>query len=219
VNTLGVAWYYNWSTDTGCSGAAEYVPQTWGDWTELSWVSSPSELADRGENTVLGFNEPDHSDQANLSVQRVLELWPEFDQPGLRVGSPATASDGQAWFEEFMQGVEQQGHRVDFVAIHWYGWDTGSCDDVSIFEAYIEWAEQFARPIWVTEWSCRVQSAELNQAFFTAAVEMFGRHPLVERYAWFLARSEGDFAGGALLDQSGVPTAFGEAFMATPALR
>ncbi len=214
LELLQAKWYYNWSTDSGCDTSAEYVPQVWGDWNELSWVASPAELAERGERLVLGFNEPDHSDQANLTVQQVIQLWPEFDQAGFElVGSPAAASDGQAWFEDFMSQVEAEQLRVDFIAIHWYGWESGSCDDVNLLEQYIEWAEQWDLPIWLTEWSCRVQSAEVNQAFFTDAVAMFAQHPLVERYAWYLPRSSGDFAGGALVSGAGELTPFGEVYV------
>jgi hypothetical protein len=149
-----------------------------------------------------------------MSVAQVLTLWPLMDQPGLRLGSPATASDGQAWFEQFMTGVQQQNLRVDFIALHWYGWNAGSCANVTQLENYIKWAEKWGKPLWLTEWSCRQQSAAVTQAFYDAAVAMFAKHPLVERYAWYLTRSSGDFAGGALLDSTGAATPLGTDYAA-----
>jgi hypothetical protein len=179
---------------------------------------TPAKVAAAGYKVVLGFNEPDMAGQANMTVADVLKLWPAFNIPGMRVGSPATASNGQAYFEQFMAGVQQQGLKVDFIALHWYGWTAGSCTPTAnILEDYIKWAEKWNRPLWLTEWSCRLQSADVTRAFYAGAIAMFKRHPLLERYAWFLSRSTGEFSEAALLDVNGNPTAFGQDYIAAPA--
>jgi hypothetical protein len=77
--------------------------------TESAVVNALGAVASAGYDTVLGFNEPNKSDQANLSVSEVLALWPAItSNEAIRVGSPATSADAKAWFEEFMQGVEEQ---------------------------------------------------------------------------------------------------------------
>lgn len=70
---------------------------------------------------VAGFNEPDHSGQANLSVSEALALWPDVVAKvpsGGRLGSPATAGNPVtgSWFPEFMAA----GPTMDFIAVHWY---------------------------------------------------------------------------------------------------
>jgi len=68
----------------------------------------------------LGFNEPDHPDQANMTVQQALDLWPHLTATGMRVGSPATAADPSSsgsWLEQFMDGAKARGYRVDFVCV------------------------------------------------------------------------------------------------------
>lgn len=217
---LKVSWFYNWTAGTKCQiPGVEYVPHLARSWEKETWIPHPRRLVEMGYKVALGFNEPDHADQANLSVDEVLRLWPETDQPGLRIGSPAAASDGQRWFEAFMQGVAERNLRVDFIAIHWYGWTAGTCNDVSLLEEYILWAEQWRKPIWITEWGCRAQSAAVTRKFLNDAVAMFARHPLIERYAWFLSRSDGEFAGGALIDPAGTLTAMGTDYAAKPATR
>lgn len=220
LEALGVAWYYNWAGSTNCDlPDAEFVPQIWGNWQELSWVPSPADIAAQAPNAVLGFNEPDHSDQSNLSVEQALALWAEVDPVGVRVGSPATASDGQAWFESFMAGVAEQGLRVDFIAIHWYGWNNG-CDSVSGLESHIEWAEQWGLPIWVTEWGCRMQSEEITRSFYNDAVAMFENHPLLERYAWFRSyQDDPAWTNGSLVTNDGALTPLGEDFSTAPRLK
>ncbi|HEX9620810.1 MAG TPA: glycosyl hydrolase [Polyangiaceae bacterium] len=219
LDALGVAWFYNWSGSSSCESAAEFVPQIWGSWEALSWVPEPSEVVAAGHPAVLGFNEPDHTGESNLTVEQALSLWEEMDLAGVRVGSPATASDGQTWFEAFMQGVAERSLRIDFIAIHWYGW-TNSCDSTAPFENYIEWAEQWELPIWITEWGCYAQSEELTHGFYNDAVAMLANHPLVERYAWFRSyQDDPNWVNGALVEQDGALTPLGEDYAAAPPLR
>jgi len=214
LKTLGVSWYYAWSGTAPCQGT-EFVPQIWGSWKTLNWVPTPAKAVSKGAKFLLGFNEPDGQGQANLSVDDAIALWPDFDQPGVQIGSPAVA--GVGWLPDFMTQVAAKNLRVDFIAVHWYGWDPGSCNDTSALESKIKWAEQWQRPIWITEWSCRLQPVEVDQKFFNDALVMFAKHPLVRRYAWFLSRSTGDFANAALLDGNGKPTTLGSEYVAAPA--
>jgi hypothetical protein len=220
LDKLKVSWYYNWSASTRCKVSAEYVPQVARAWGTITTAPTPAKVAAAGYKTILGFNEPDQAAQANMSVADVLKDWPAFNQPGMRVGSPATSSSdqGKAWFSQFMTSVQQQGLKVDFIALHWYGWNAGSCTPTAnLLEDYIKWAEQWNKPLWLTEWSCHLQSADVSKAFYDGAIAMFKRHPLLERYAWFLSRSTGEFAGAALLDANGNPTALGQDYIAAPA--
>ena len=109
LDKLGVTWFYDWGTSSSCKTNAQFVPMVWGGWTATANPTPPAKLATAGAKIILGFNEPDHADQAHLTVAAALALWPAMDQPGFeRVGSPATASDGQAWFEQFMTGVRSR---------------------------------------------------------------------------------------------------------------
>ncbi|HEY0001012.1 MAG TPA: glycosyl hydrolase, partial [Actinoplanes sp.] len=129
-----------------------------------------------------------------LSVSEVVSLWPALTgDASIAVGSPATSADtaGQQWFTDFMTQVESQKLRVDFVAVHWYGWNAGSCDaGAAEFEKYLNWVQGKAggRPLWITEFGCLNASnpdEATVQAFYTGAVKMFARHSQVERYAWY----------------------------------
>jgi hypothetical protein len=218
LTKLGVSWYYNWSTTTQCTGI-EYVPEIWGDWTKLSWVPMPAKAVAGGAKYLLGFNEPDGAGQANMTVDDALALWPSFDQPGVELGSPAVAGEG--WLPDFMTGVAAKNLRVDFIAVHWYGWDPGTCNDPSQLEAKIKWAEQWQRPIWLTEWSCRLQAVDVVNKFYTDSLAMFKKHPLLVRYGWFETRSASDpddmdFNNATLLDVNGNPTALGNEYIAAP---
>ncbi|HEX4351982.1 MAG TPA: glycosyl hydrolase, partial [Polyangiales bacterium] len=160
--------------------------------------------------------------QSNIAVDDAIALWPAFSNPAIQVGSPGTqanANPGQTWFKAFMMGLDANPDlRADFIALHWYGWNAGSCDaKASQLENYLKWAEAFPgnRPIWFTEWGCLNDSAPDSATvvkFFQAALAMFAKHPRVERYAWYPWSTNCD-----LNNQDGSLTDLGKVYAAAPA--
>jgi len=229
---LGVSWYYNWMQyeDDPCQGdtGGEFVPMIWGhpgdEQSESGIENAIAAFVSGGLSHVLGFNEPDNPDQSNIPVTAAVSLLGAFDNPGIVVGSPATAANadpGQVWFDGFMAELEADPSlRVDFLAIHWYGWNEGSCGaNAAELESYINWVEGFAgdRPIWLTEWGCLNNSAPSMQTvteFYQGAIAMFENHPRVERYAWYPWSTN-----CKLNEEDGSLTSLGEAFAAAPARR
>jgi hypothetical protein len=122
------------------------------------------------------------------------------------------------WQDNFIAAAAAANLRVDFVAVHWYGIGAPSCSNVSLLDAYITWAEHFNKPVWLTEFSCDSQTAAVDKAFYDAAIVMFTKHKLLERYAWFETRSTGVFANATLIDPSGNLTPLGLDYAAAPAV-
>jgi hypothetical protein len=199
---LNVSWYYNWTekeTEPCSSGlGGEFVPMVWGhsgaEQSASGIQTAISSFVGKGYKYVLGFNEPDNTGQSNISVATAISLLPAFDDSSILVGTPASQANtsGQTWFKDYMGQVNANTSlRADFIAIHWYGWNAGSCDKTaSQLESYVKYAEGFAgnRPIWITEWGCLNQSAPTLAGvvdFYNGAVAMFARHPRVQRYAWY----------------------------------
>jgi hypothetical protein len=220
ISALGATWCYNWTTgpDADNCGDPLFVPMVWGAGDVAGAIQA---IGDAGYTTVLGFNEPNKSDQANMTVAAALELWPAMtSDPNIRVGSPAVSDDGRAWLEDFMAQVQANGWRVDFIAMHWYGWNAGSCV-ASQLEGAVNWASQWGPPVWITEWGCMGSSNTDEQTlinFFNDAIVMLESHPLVERYAWY---PWNDYNHLYLPDDNNVRviTALGEAFAAAPQYR
>ncbi|WP_246262761.1 glycosyl hydrolase, partial [Arthrobacter mobilis] len=115
IKNLKVAWHYNWGANTHLT-APPFIPM----------VRDPIRLLERdaigkvtaqlpqtGARHLLGFNEPDHRAQANMSVDEAIRLWPKLEQTGLRLGSPATVSVTSPWLKEFMAKAKARGLRVD----------------------------------------------------------------------------------------------------------
>ena len=195
--SLKVSWYYNWTVGPdNCTTGGEFVPMYSNhpnnNPTSDAVAAQITKLVNAGYKYVLGFNEPNKTDQANMTVASAIALWPAMtSNPNILVGSPATSADGQSWFTDFMNQVSTNGLRVDFIALHWYGWNAGSCDaKAANLESYIKWAENIPgnRPLWLTEWGCMNASnpdVATVQAFETGAIAMFAKHPRLERYAWY----------------------------------
>jgi putative glycosyl hydrolase len=229
---LDVSWYYNWTQTESqpCSAGkgGAFVPMIWGhagaEQTAAAIASAVASFVGKGYPYVLGFNEPDNTTQSNIAVSKAVSLWPSFANPAIKTVSPATQANttGQAWFTTFMGDVNANtsGLRTDVMALHWYGWNAGSCDaSASQLGSYLGWAEKFAgdRPIWLTEWGCLNQSAPDAQTvvtFFKAALAQFAKHPRVERYAWYPWSTN-----LGLANADGSLTALGQVYAAAPAYK
>jgi hypothetical protein len=220
LNSLGLSWYYDWSTDPQCSGTVPFVPMVWGDWCPGTADCSvlPARLAVSGAKELLTFNEPDSASQSNVSVPRALDLWPALQSTGLRLGSPAVTDDaaGHAWLDAFMAGIRQRGLRVDFLTLHWYG----DCTNGTQLTNYLSTMSKYGLPIWLTEFSCYNQTVAINTQFVQSVVSTLAAVPYLERIAWFTNRPhQSGYENTALVTDSGSLTSVGAAYAALPSLR
>ncbi|HEX2226270.1 MAG TPA: glycoside hydrolase family protein [Candidatus Binatia bacterium] len=222
---VNVSWYYTWQPHTmqiSRPDGVEFVPMIW---DETFVKPNELELAKESGSVLLGFNEPDGADQANMTVEEALNLWPQLMATGLRLGSPAPAANPSlpgSWLERFMMGARARGYRVDFLAVHWYGDKFDVDEAVNGLKDFLEAVyHKYQLPIWLTEyglirWSEPpvFPSWEQQAEFAAKSVEMLERLPFVERYAWFsLPPSTKDGSDTtALYDQNGEPTPVGIAY-------
>ena len=124
VIALKAFWYYTWGTPvpsptpTNC----EFVPMFWGPANmNVANIAAIQKAKASGQaKYVLGFNEPDHTDQANMTVSQALAFWPQLESIGLPLGSPATSWPTLQWFDDFMDSAIAQKKRVDFICVHMY---------------------------------------------------------------------------------------------------
>jgi hypothetical protein len=220
LTALGATWCYNWGTSPKVSECHDplFVPMVWGGGDVAGAIKA---IGDAGYKTVLGFNEPNKIDQSNMTVDAAIALWPTLtSNPNIRVSSPAVSDDGRAWLESFMTQVKAKGLRVDFIAMHWYGWNAGSCTSGQL-EGAINWASKWGLPVWITEFGCMGSSNPDEQTlitFFNNSIAMLKNHPLVERYAWYPWNTYNDLYRA---NASGVSviTSLGTAFVAAPQYR
>ncbi|MEU4739633.1 sigma-70 family RNA polymerase sigma factor [Actinosynnema sp. NPDC023658] len=224
LSDVGAGWFYNWAPtreDVQAPPGVEYVPMIWGAKTV-----TPANLAAVGQQgtTLLGFNEPDLGEQSNMTVEQALDLWPQLQATGMRLGSPAVAHSGDrvgGWLDRFLAGARQRGLRVDFIALHWYGSDFGPAA-VGHLRNYLDAVHaRYGLPIWLTEYSLmdfsgggvRYPDAQQLADFAGGSSRMLEGLPYLERYAWFALPA--DKPGTGLYLPGGTPNRAGEAYRAT----
>lgn len=192
----GASWFFNWtSTAEGVAtpDGTEYVPMIWGPG---SVTGTELGRAAREGTHLLGFNEPDLPEQANMSVEQALDLWPRLESTGLRLGAPAVAAGGDVpggWLDRFMKGAAERGLRVDFIPLHWYGGDfgPGATEQLRTYLQAVH--DRYGKPVWLTEYGlidfsrkpARYPDAGEQAAFVEASTRMLDGLDFVERYAWF----------------------------------
>jgi hypothetical protein len=144
ANQMNATWRYNWSASGSTTNNIEFVPIR----HNSGWPSFETINALEDVTHLLGFNEPDHSEQADMTVSEAIAQWPYLLQSGLRLGSPACTDF--SWLYAFMDSCEARNYRVDYVAVHAY-W--GSKSYANWYNDLKTIHEKTGRPIWITEWN------------------------------------------------------------------
>lgn len=206
LDALGVSWFYNWGSSTAVvSPARQFVPMAFGPNSDLPIAK---------QLFILGFNEPDNSQQSSTTVERALAAWPRVVAAAQNVVGPAMAGDPVAgsWLPTFL-GADPKS-KVSRIAVHWYkGADAKKFikDMQAIHQAY-------NLPLWVTEFAPQtVASAKDNptkyaqsevESFIKSALTFLEQTSWVERYAWH----DSKVGTSALFDEKGMLTATGQAY-------
>ncbi len=154
-------WNYNWGriNNQTIPEDASFHPMQWGNfsWDIGSsqgplWQNSSSWRKRADGIHLLGFNEPDRTDQSNIAVNTAVALWPRLQELDMPLVSPAPGSTGNGWLDSFYTQADSLGYRVDYTAVHTYPSPSGgSSDNLKDFvqSAYDTWQ----RPVWLTEFS------------------------------------------------------------------
>ncbi|MBA4386679.1 MAG: hypothetical protein C0404_01790 [Verrucomicrobia bacterium] len=227
LSLANVRWFYTWNHQPppGIPANVEFVPMIWGlnDWGRMGLQRIENGKARTKYRHLLGFNEPDGADQANLSVEKALGEWQRLMSSGLRLGSPAAVHADREWLQKFMTEVEAKRYKVDFIAVHWYGEPR-----MEVFFDFLERTHKlYNRPIWITEfavadWSAggskaNQHSPEFVADFMTRALSLLEGLNYVERYAWFSApQDHAKYGTSALFKKDGTLTDLGKLYAAFP---
>lgn len=187
---LDVKWTYNWNLNRNSPLDWEYVPIRQSRW----WPGLDQDWKVRGATHLLGYNEPDRPDQANLTVAEAISSWPDLLATGLRVGAPAVSDGGLSWLYNFIDQADAAGLRVDYVPIHYYrsysSPSNASGAATQMYDFLKTVYDRVKRPLWVTEWNNGANWTSdpdptyAQQASAVAAMtDMLDNAPFVERYA------------------------------------
>lgn len=229
VEALKVDWHYSWGSEQPKDHPRdiEFVPMMWG-WNTKNMEHNDQRLADimdqkrAGKAThLLGFNEPDGKEQANLSVDTCIAAWPKLEKTGLRLGSPAAVHADRPWMTEFMKKAEAKDYRVDFICVHWYGGPNAK----SLITHLDKIHKLYGKPIWITEfcpadWNAKkkgknAHSPQQVKKFMLEVLPMLDELDYVERYAWFTCRDDNlALISSQLIKDDGTLTELGKTYAA-----
>ncbi|KAF9008876.1 glycosyl hydrolase catalytic core-domain-containing protein [Cyathus striatus] len=206
-----------WKPTVVDSLGLEFIPMLWGE----KQISDFTSLVKAGyAKTVLGFNEPNQSGQAEMTPARAAQVWKQYIQPlknqGYSLVSPActSAASGKTWMQEFIAACD--GCTFDAIALHWYGTDPQE------FITYLQdFHNTFNLPIWPTEFACQNFSGGAQCTsdqvwnFMQTVKDFMDNTSWVGKYFAFGVLH--DMAGVNSLDQllgsDGQPTALGRLYI------
>jgi hypothetical protein len=199
VTMLQPSWHYSWGSQLPEAEppGVEFVPMIWGHGKAnekfLKLIDALKAAKAAGTRThLLGFNEPDNKKQAeHVSGEVPSRPGRTCRTTGLRLGGPAAVHADRPWMQDFMKQAKDNGYRVDFVCVHWYGGPNAN----GLIKHLEKIHAMYGKPIWITEfavadWKAKSRATEPALA---AAVLRFMQEVLpkldaldfVERYAWF----------------------------------
>lgn len=204
-----IGWCYNWDSQTGgdIPSGMNFVPMLWSD-SDLHvprWEENAKSAISNGATHILGFNEPDLAEQANMTPDDAARAWEHMEKFAgqVKIGSPAVCNGGGevglSWLKKFMSACSSC--TVDFIAIHWYG----DANDFGIeaLKQFIKDTQEMAdgRPIWITEFQPK-GSIEQQAAFMDEILPYLDDQSNgVERYAYF--QVDNILASGSALSELG----------------
>ncbi len=206
VDVLGkaISWSYNWGNTQDQmydhvmdKNNIDFFPMAWNGINEELLREYISRHPDC--EYILGYNEPNLIDQANMTPAQAAENWHEVkeiaDELGLKIISPAVNygtlegyHDPIKWLDEFFTLVPLD--EFSGIAIHSY------MSNPNTVREYIKKFDKYKKPIWLTEF-CAWDgvgagfTATSQREFMCDMINYLEAEPLVERYAWFIPRGNG----------------------------
>lgn len=199
-----VAWYYNWGPDCSSPTVDDYfeidsvvfMPMAWNAGYNAARITQYVQAHPECKY-LLAYNEPNLTDQANMTPAKAAESWSALralaQAMGLKLVSPAMNygtlsgySDPIKWLDEFFAQPDVSLDDVDAIAIHCY------MSSPSALESYVERFKKYGKSIWLTEfcaWDPAPSNVDTQMDFMCAALNFLEQDEMVGRYAWFMPRA------------------------------
>lgn len=201
----GSSWFYDWSlnppSDEGNKFVdydLEFCPMVWNANYNVEALEATYQKYKDHIKYVLGYNEPNFTDQAHLTPAQAAADWPRFQEwalsHNLKIVSPAVNwsswqqyNDPITWLDEFFSLLPDKGEKIDYVACHFYMPNGKAVMD------NIERLKKYGKPIWLTEFcyaSGNISNDPATQnRYMLDILPKLEQDPMVFRYAWFMART------------------------------
>ena len=196
-----ISWAYNWAgtcdkqvADAFDQGGVEFVPMAWNSNADYPSIANFTKEHPATKH-ILGYNEPNLTDQCNETPSQTAQTWPNFIQfakdnnleavsPAMNYGTLPGYSDPWKWLDEFysISGISLDD--LSATAAHCYMSNNGAQLD------FAKKFEKYNKPVWVTEFAAweneQPSTSAGQQSFLVKMVNAFEQTPGIERYAWFM---------------------------------
>jgi Glycosyl hydrolase catalytic core/Ricin-type beta-trefoil lectin domain-like/F5/8 type C domain len=244
ANYKSTAWSYTWGRQTSdtfpsLSNDHTHNPMSWGNFGFVHDSNASDGIAATIESNRrdllsnpkpaywLGFNEPDRTDQSNMTVATAIQRWPRLLAMNAPLLAPVagTTDTTQGWQVDFYTQAEAQGYRVDYTGVHWYAGPNADSLISLLQDVYNKWQ----RPVWLTEfstvrWSGSATWSDADNFNFLAEFMWRAESlPWLKRYSLFNFREDPNGSPANPIDPTAAPrsnsirsdgtlTAFGELY-------
>lgn len=208
IPVLGPAcsWSYNWGISNS-SEAFSLFAEYGMDYCPMIWNANWSEETVRAFKAahpecqyLLAYNEPNLTDQANMTPTQAAQDWPrvvaiakelglKLIAPAMNYGTLAGYHDPWKWYDEFFSLPGISWDDVYGISLHCY---MGSA---SAMMNFVRGFEKYGKPIWLTEfcnWANDNISLDAQMKYMVEAINALEAEDIVERYAWFIPRGNGN---------------------------
>ena len=212
-----ITWDYNWGNNTNENAALwfdaneiDYCPMCWNGNYSADKIRAYV-AAHPNTKYLLGFNEPNLTDQANMTPAQAAALWQQVVElakelnlklisPAMNYGTLAGYSDPIKWLDEFFAQPGVSLDDIDAISIHCY------MASPQAVKNYIAMFEKYNKPIWLTEFCAwedyAIHSEEDQIKYMCSMLNHLEQNTNVARYAWFIPRYKSGFPYMPLLTYS-----------------
>lgn len=206
----------------------DFIPMLWNGVFDDAQIQALLR-ADPAIRYLLVVNEPNLTDQANLTPAQVAALWPRFEAiaaatgvqivgPQITWGTMPGYTNPVDWMDAFLAAYRAahggRDPQIDYLGFHWY--DYGLAGQLNTLARY-------GKPFWVTEmanWhtgdAAQIDSVAKQKAQMAEMVALCEARADVFRYAWFTGRHNPDPHHTSLLAGPGVLTELGQYYLSLP---
>lgn len=217
LHNVKPSWCYNWNNVISSNSSdnskllgllnadsVDYFPMLWGkSWSIDNALSALG--SGKTPSFILGFNEPDLSNQANLTVADAVTRWGEIVDAvpsTVKLVGPAVSDGAWTWYNNFYDALVSDGLRFDAIPFHCYRTDfsdwTGASTGIQAA------ANKYSKPIWVTEygyvnWSSTVLNGlpGRNNALALSTLKSFTQFlessDVVDRYCPYIVNNVNNY--------------------------
>ncbi len=233
----GVSWWYNWYFKTTApqdyykTYQMEFIPMLWGHNSDADFTQAKEFILSHPEiKYLLVLNEPNLTDQANMTPYDAAEEWKKYESlvaelknkdrtvylvgPAMNWGTMSGYNDPVTWLDDFYTAYIVQNNnklpQIDYLAFHWY--DYG-------LEAQLDRLAKYGKKIWITEmanWNPQINSYEKQAEQMKQMVALCESRSDVFRYAWFIGRGAEDKYSNLFNAASGELNDLGKLYISLP---